>query len=40
LVFDNIVSSNEEIRLPLKIYGNGIEKIFINENLYLEKPIE
>lgn len=39
-VFDNIITSNEEIKLPLKLYGKATAKIFIDEKLYIEKPLE
>ncbi|MBU1078002.1 MAG: PASTA domain-containing protein [Spirochaetes bacterium] len=39
-VFNDIISSSNKIQLPVKIYGHGIQKIYINDELFIEKDIE
>ncbi len=40
VVFNDVINKTNVIRFAVKIYGNGSEKIFINDELYLEKEIE
>ncbi len=40
VVFEDVVSSTNIIKFATKVYGKGIEKIYINDGLYLEKEIE
>lgn len=40
VVFDELASPTNKIMIPVKIYGNGIQKIYINDELYIEKDIE
>lgn len=40
VIFNEILSStNNKIRLPVKINGQGIQKIYINDDLFIEKDI-
>ncbi len=40
VVYDDIVSNTNIIKFATKVYGTGTEKIYINDELYLEKEIE
>ncbi len=40
LLFDRIISPTNKILLPVKIHGQGIQKIYIDEELFIEKDIE
>ena len=40
IVYNELINKTNLIILPVKIYGNGIQKVYINDELYLEKDIE
>ncbi|MDD5067536.1 MAG: PASTA domain-containing protein [bacterium] len=40
VIFNELVYPTNKIMIPIKIYGNGIQKIYINDELYIEKDIE
>ncbi len=40
VLFDDIICPTNKIQLPVKIYGHGIQKIYINDELFIEKDIE
>ena len=40
LMFDEIISRTNKLRIPVKIHGHGIKKIYINEELFIEKDFE
>ena len=40
LVFDEIISQTNKLKIPVKIHGHGIKKIYINEDLFIEKDFE
>lgn len=39
VVFNDTVTKATNILIPVKIDGNGIQKIYINDNFYIEKDI-
>ncbi len=39
LVFDQIISQTNKLKITIKFYGHGIKKIYINEELFIEKDL-
>ena len=40
LVFDQIITRRTNLQIPVKIHGQGIKKIYINDKLFIEKDFE
>ena len=40
LLFDEIISQTNKLKMLVKYYGHGIYKIYINEDLFIEKDFE
>lgn len=40
VLFNEIISQTNKLKLPVKIHGHGIQKIYINEELFIEKDVE
>jgi len=40
LVFDEIIFQTNKLKIPVKIHGQGIKKIYINDDLFIEKDFE
>ncbi len=40
VIFNDVISQTNLIKIPVKIYGRATKKIFINDELFLEKEIE
>ncbi|MBN1897237.1 MAG: PASTA domain-containing protein [Spirochaetes bacterium] len=40
VVFKDVISKTNILKIPVKLHGMATEKIYINDNLYIEKEIE
>jgi beta-lactam-binding protein with PASTA domain len=39
-IFKDVISKTNILKIPVKLHGIATEKIYINDNLYIEKEIE